>query len=157
MGSSTSFYCGPADNAALEGFASSIGLLLVPPLPGTGVPENPADGPFCYLSVLQEDKLSPYGEGIMKVSPAVDPLLGLLRSYVKGPYLVAGQLFWSNDVPELAKITKPYYAKMVGWMRKEWEKYGDVYIGPEARVRLDEGVERVNILPASATMKIIKL
>lgn len=157
MGSSILFFSGRSDNDALQAFASSIGLSLVPLTLDRCVPEDPAAGPFCFLSVLPTDKLSPYGVDMVNVSDATDPLIGFLRSYCKGPYLVAGHIYWSNDVPELSKVTRPYYNKLVRWIKKEWEKYGEIYIGPEARACLDKGAEMVNILPGSATLEVIEL
>ena len=157
MGSSVAFYCGDSDIAALQEYALSLGLNIVPPTLDIGVSEDPSEGPFCYLSVIPKDKLSPYGESAIKVSDATDPLIGFMRAYFKNPYLVLGHIYWSDDVPDLAKRTKPFYQKLVRWIQKEWGKFGDFYIGPEAKSLFDKGAEMVNVLPNQANIEIIKI
>lgn len=157
MGSSVAFYCGASDAEALQNYAVSIGLSLVPPTLDRGVDDDPSIGPFCYLSIIAQDELSPYGDPPIKVSDATDPLISFMRAYFKNPYLVLGHVYWSDDVPALAKQTKPHYQKLAKWIKKEWEKYGDFYIGPEARTLLDKGAEMVNVLPGQASVEIIEV
>lgn len=155
MGSNVAFYCGASDSESLQDYALSIGLRVVPPTLDRGVDDDPVEGPFCYLSILDKDELSPYGDPPIKVSDATDPLIGFMRAYFKNPYLVLGHIYWSDDVSALAQQTKPYYQKLVRWIKKEWEKYGDFYIGPEAKTLLDKGAEMVNVLPGQASVEII--
>lgn len=144
---STGFYCGRRDYKDLESFATSISLYTVPASLDRPVSEDPSDGPFCYLSPLPIDQLSSYGSPPVKLSDATDPLIGLLRSYRHGDHLVLGHIHWSNDVPDLAKITKPYYGKINRWIRKTWEKRGGFYFGPEACELVDSGTRLVNVRP----------
>ena len=66
------------------------------------------------------------------ISDAIDPLVELLRFYQKGEALVAGRIFWSDDVKDLATKTKPIYASVTKWIKKNWKlKDSDgYYIGP---------------------------
>jgi hypothetical protein len=154
MGSIVSFYCGEKDNQALHEYAESIGLSIVPPTLDRPVDTDPVLGPFCFLSVVPKGTLSPYGNPPIKISDATDPVIGFMRAYYKNPYLVLGDIYWSDDVPDYAKQTKPYYQKLAKWIKREWEKYGDFYIGPEARVLLDKGAKMVNALPGQAEIRI---
>jgi hypothetical protein len=159
MGSSIGFYCGPADNAALQKFAESIGLIPVPLTIDREFSENPEIRPFCYLSLVPISELHPYGKPPITVTDARDPVIGFMRGYFKNPYLVAGQIQWSDDVASLAALTKPYYQKLSKWIKQHWEKRSDssFYIGPEAGSLINLGAERVNVLPGTADFKIIKV
>jgi hypothetical protein len=100
-------------------------------------------------------QLHPYGNPL-RISGATDPVMRFMRAYFKDPYLVLGHVYWSNDVPGLAAQTKPYYQKLARWIRKEWEKAGDFYFGPEAKRLADKGAELVNVLPGTASIRVIE-
>ncbi len=106
-------------------------------------------GPFCYLSPLPQNELHPYGEPKVLVSDATDPIMRFMRAYYKTPYLVLGHVYWSNDVPRLASITRPYFQQIARWIRREWRKPDgwDSYCGPEAQSLLESGAQPVNFLP----------
>ncbi len=148
MGSSVSFFCGPLDNKKLQDYATSLGLYLVSTYINEEVSSDPSLGPYCYLSLVPKSMLHPFGNPPVRVSSALDPALGFLRAYFEKPYLVLGHIQWNNDVPTLADKTKPYYKKLVKWIKKEWEKNGYFYIGNEAKSLITEGAERVNFLPS---------
>ena len=155
MGSSIAFYCGNRDTDAIQNFARSIGLGIVAPLVGDPLVSAEA-GPFCYLAPAGLD-LHPYGSPPAKISDATDPLISFMRAYYKYPYLVLGHIQWSDDVPRLASQTKSHYQKLGRWIRKEWKEHGDFYLGPEAQSLADGGAQLVNVLPAQATMHIVKV
>lgn len=159
MGSSISFYCGPDDNLDLVNFIKSLDLSLVGmSLNSIDVPYNPSDGPFCFLSFLKVDELHPYGEPPVDISDVTDPLIEFLRSYYEPPYLVSGRIYWSNDVRELAKLTKPYYKKLSDWIKKNWIKREDssFYFGPEAnRLVEEESAKPVTFHPDKTKGEVI--
>ena len=137
MGSSIEFFAGPADDRALCAEARDSGLHLVPPwldqLESADV-DNPAKGPFWFLSFVPIRDLHPYGDPPVQVSDATDPLIELLRGYYDPPHLVAGRLYWSNDVPALSRQTKPHYTRLARWIRRSWMKRPEdgYFIGPDA-------------------------
>lgn len=157
MGSTVCFYCGPSDIDALQGFAVSLGLHLVPMTIDKEAVSAPVDGPFCYLSLVPKSELHPYGKSPQRFTDAKDPMLGFMRGYFKDPYLVLGHIHWSDDVAALAAQTKPYFQKLRNWIRREWELYGDLYIGPEAKELVAKGAQMVNALPGQATFQIAKV
>lgn len=157
MGSSIGFYCGLSDNEELELYAKSIGLHTVASSMDGQVFNDPVSGPFCYLSLVEKAELHPFGNPPVRISDAKDPILRFMRAYFCNPYLVVGHIYWSNDVPALASQTKPYYQKLARWIRKEWSKYGDFYVGPEAKSLIDKGAELVNVLPDSVDVQVIKI
>jgi len=159
MGSNVGFYCGLSDTTALQNFAASLGLELVAPIITKEVAVSPEEGPYCYLSLVAKSELHPYGESLIKITPAKDPLLAFMRSYFSNPYLVAGHIHWSDDVVVLGVQTKPYFQKLRNWIKKEWERLpgGDYYIGPEAQELLAKGAQMVNVLPEQASFKVIKI
>jgi hypothetical protein len=157
MGTSVGFYCGPSDIAALEDFAVSVGLHIVSVSIENESVSAPVDGPFCYLSLLPKSELHPYGKPPQKITDARDPMLGFMRAYFKDPYLVFGHIHWSDDVAALAAQTKPYFQKLRNWIKREWEPYGDLYIGPEAKELVTKGAQMVNALPEQATFKVVRI
>jgi|SRR6185369_123761 hypothetical protein len=157
MSSSIGFYCGTSDNDALEEYARSIGLVLVPPsIDKPSVPKADV-GPFCFLSLVPASDLHPYGDPPVRITDARDPLIGFMRAYFKNPYLVAGHIHWSDDVRELAARTKPKFQKLAGWVKKEWERLpgGGFYVGPEAKGLIEKGATMVNVLPGGASSHIV--
>lgn len=159
MGSSVSFYCGPEDTKALVEYAESLGLSLIGmTLDRLEVERDPKRGPFCYLSFLNVGDLHPYGTPAINISDATDPLIELLRSYYDPPYLVSGRIYWSNDVPEFAKRTKPYFVKLKKWVQQNWAKRPDsaFYFGPEANLLVEEeGAEPVTFHPDKIKGEVI--
>lgn len=155
MGNSVGFYCSSSDCKALQQYAVSIGLSVVPPILGNSVSDDPELGSFCYLSVIAENELTPYGSPPVKISDATDPLIGFMRAYYKHPYLVLGHIYWSNDVPDLAKKTRSFYQKLAKWIKGNWEKYGDFYIGPEAKELFNKGAKMVNVLPGQSGLETV--
>ena len=115
------------------------------------------DGPFCYLSLVPISELHPYGKPPQRVTDAKDPMLGFMRGYFRDPYLVLGHIHWSDDVAALAAQTKPYFQKLHYWIKREWEPYGNLYIGPEAKNLIAKGAHMVNELPGQATLQIVKI
>ena len=155
MGSSIGFFCADGDLQALQQFSKSVGLRLQAPLVGQDVPEAAKDSPYCFLSLVPESELHPYGSPPLRVTDARDPVLRFMRPYFSNPYLVLGHIYWSNDVPALAERTKASYQRLARWVRKEWEKYGDFYVGPEAMRLFQQGAQMVNFLPGQADISII--
>ena len=105
--------------------------------------------------MVPESALHPYGNPPVRITDARDPVLRFIRPYFSNPFLVVGHIYWSNDVPELAQRTKPHYQRMVRWIRKEWVKDGDFYIGPEADQLVQRGAQLVNAIPEQATFQLI--
>ena len=159
MGSSVGFYCGPTDIDALQGFAVSTGLHLVPMTIDKENVLAPGDGPFCYLSLAPKSELHPFGKPPVKLTDAKDPMLGFVRAYFKNPYLVAGHIYWSNDVAALAAKTKPYFQKLRDWVEREWELLpgGGYYVGREAKELIAKGAQMVNELPGQATFQLVNI
>ena len=149
MGSSVGFYCGNKDIESLSQYVKSLGLTLVAPDINQDVPVEPFEGPYCYISTRPLSELSPYGNPPIRVSDATDPLIGFMRAYQKENYLVLGHLYLSNDVPELFKQVKPHYNKLNKWIKTNWGKYGDFYIGLEAKSLQANGAELVNVYPSN--------
>ena len=147
MTSSISFFCGPLDNKKLQDYATSLGFYLVSTRIDKEVSSDPSLGPYCYLSLVPKSMLHPFGNPPVRVSSALDPALGFMRAYFQKPYLVLGHIQWTDGPSNLACQTLPYYRKIVKWIKKEWGKHGDIYIGNEAKSLITEGAERVNSLP----------
>jgi hypothetical protein len=156
MGRNIGFYCTQSDNDALEGFARSLGLHRVSPRIDMDSPALPQDGRYCFLSVVPRSELHPYGQPRVRVSHAKDPMLIFFRAYFRDPYLVMGQLIWSDDSRELAKRTKPCFDELCRWIRKEWERLpeGGFHVGPGAKQLMAAGAQLVNELPGQATFSI---
>ncbi len=148
MGSSVSFFCGPSDNKKLQDYATSLGLYLVSTRIDKEVSSDPSLGPYCYLSLVPKSMVHPFGNPPVRISYALDPMIIFLRGYFQEPYLVLGHIQWNNDDANLADKTKPYYKKLVKWIKEEWKKNGDIYIGNEAKSLITEGAEMVNFRPS---------
>jgi len=157
MASSIGFYCGASDNEALEAYARSIGLVLVPLSIDKPLVSSADVAPFCFLSLVPASDLHPHGDPPVRITDARDPLIGFMRAYFKDPYLVAGHIHWSDDVRELAARTKPIFQKLASWVRKEWERLpgGGFYVGPEAEGLIRKGAITVNVLPGAASFDIV--
>jgi hypothetical protein len=157
MTSSIGFYSGPSDTVSLQKFAESIGLILISFNLATEFNEDAEIAPGCYLSLVAASELHPYGNPPTRLTDARDPLIFFLRGYFKNPYLVAGQIHWSDDAPAIAALTKPYYKKLSKWIEQHWKLRSDssFYIGPEAESLLDLGAQRVNVLPGQAKFTIV--
>jgi hypothetical protein len=162
MGTSVMIFAGPKDDRALVEYAASLGLRLVPPRldqVGTVAFEEPSQGPFWYLSFLPVENLHPYGNPPVKVGSATDPLIEFIRSYYEPPYLVAGRVYWSTDVPDLARQTKPHFTKLARWIRKHWKrrKEDGYYIGPDAQRLVEEGKAQPVYFPPGIEIKTLKV
>jgi hypothetical protein len=155
MASSILLFGTDSDLQALLAFANASGLHLQAMAMGGKVASSAKDGPYCYLSPVAESELHPFGAPQVRITPARDPLLGFMRPYFTDPYLVCGHIQWSNDVPTLAAQTKPYYQGLARWIRKEWEKHGDSYVGPEAANLIERGAQLVAALPGEANVTTI--
>lgn len=157
MSSSIGFVCDAEDDQDLLSYARSIGLYVLAAEIGYKVHESAEKWPGCYLSLVPESELHPYGEPPVKIADVIDPMLFLLRGYYKSPYLVFGQMQWSNDNKSLGRQTRPYYDKLVTWIKTNWRKYRDTYVGPQADVHLQAGAKIVPVLPGTATFTTIDL
>lgn len=159
MGSSVGFYCGSKDDEALRDFAKSIGLLLIAPTVDKAPAQDAADGPYCLLSLVPVSELHPYGQPPIRISDAKDPVMRFMRGYFKNPYLVAGHIYRSDDVPMLGAKTKGSFQKLTKWIKGEWEKLpgGDFYVGPEAKILIEKGAHMVNVLPEQASVSVIRI
>ena len=141
------FFAGPDDDRAFREYGDSIGLSLIPPrIDRIGcVPvEGPGSASFWYFSNIRPQELHPYGDPKVKISDALDPLVQYSRSFYDPPNLIAGRIYWSNDVPELASRSKPIYSKLAAWIKKSWERrrQDGYYVGPQAkRLADEEGIE----------------
>jgi hypothetical protein len=151
MGIAIYFFAGTEDNKTLCDFAASLGLSMLPILmeqPAISPSDDPAKGPFCYLSPFPRGELHPYGRP-PKISAATDPLIEFLRSYRYAPdALVMGRVYCSDDVPAFVPITKPYFTKIADWIRRDWAKVpGGQHIGPEAKSLLQGGTRLLQLPP----------
>jgi len=150
MGNNLGFYAGNEDRENLMEFTREIGLCLLSFRLGQTVAANPFDGPACNLSLFPEEDLHPYGDPPLRISRAIDPMLFFERPYYKEPYLVLGQIQWYSDAPEVSLHVKPHFQKIRRWVRKNWNKEGDFYIGPEATKLLLNGAQKCNFHPEKA-------
>jgi hypothetical protein len=117
--------------------------------PEISLSDDPAMGPFCFLSPFPRSDLHPYGSR-PKISDATDPLVEFLRSYLYSPdTLIMGRLYCSDDVPAFIPITKPYFSRLADWVRREWVKIagGHQYIGPEAESLVRSGARLLQLPP----------
>jgi len=144
MGSSVSFFSYESDDEELLKVIRGLGFHVVPPsvhFPITFPPVDAAACPFCFISILDRSRLTPCGKNKDMISDAIDPLVELLRSYKKGDTLVAGRVFWSDDVRDLAVKTKPVYLAVTKWIKKNWSLRDSdgYYIGPSAAAFAESG------------------
>jgi hypothetical protein len=149
MTKSIGLICGDSDNEELLNFAESIGLIPLPMALDLKFYRCPKAGRFCYLSVVPEHELHPYGSPPSKIADVIDPMLTFIRPYHDGDFLVFGQLRLNDDNQKLAAIVKPYFFQLSKWIRRNWSKYGNSYIGPEARELVNLGVAVVNVAPTT--------
>jgi hypothetical protein len=159
MGSSIGFFCGNADLKALRSFGESIGLIVIAPKFDKEINDDASTGPYCFFSTVGKSELHPFGNPPVRLTDARDPIMRFMRGYFKAPYLVAGHVYWSDDVKELAAKTKPYFQKTSKWIKTNWELHpgGGFYIGPEAKSLIDTGSEMVNFLPGTVEEKTITI
>ena len=158
MGSSIDFYCGPSDTNDITEYALSIGLNLISPTTIREITKSASEsGPYALLSTAPQADLVPVGVPPVDFTDACHPVLTFMRAFYEEPYLVLGHVYWSNDNKDMAKITQPYFRKIVTWVRKNWAKTGDFYNGPEAVKLLHYGAEKVNFLPGSVKETFISL
>lgn len=148
MGHSIGLYGSRKDTRILTDYAREIGLHVVGLIEGQVVTEDPEHRQSCYLSLRKPEELKAAG-GKRIFSQAANPLLVYRRPYYSEPYLVLGAISCSNDVPHLYAETRSYYHKLARWVRKEWSKYGDFYLGPEAKALFEDGAKMINFPPDS--------
>ena len=153
------FVTGPQDHEDLMRFASSIGLHLVAMVPGQSPAFTPERGPIRYLSVKPESQLKPYPYPAKQpyYSTTTEPLMLFKRSYPDPPYFLTGDVEWDEDSRAMAEITKPYYRRIVKWIRDHWEKRvpgKPYYYGPEAMKILDENPDMQIVTFKPGTVKI---
>lgn len=153
MANAICYFAGSEDNRVLCEFLTSLGLSMFPILmdqPEIMPGDDPAAGPFCYLSPLPRSQLHPYGRPL-GIGHGTDPLLGLFRSYLSPPDgLVMGQLHCPDDVAFLHTIIRPYFTRIASWIRREWVKLpdGHQYIGPEALSLAENGTKLLQLPPS---------
>ena len=134
MGASIEFFAGAGDDRALREQARLLGLQMVPILweQRNESLEDPRVYSACYFSFRETEQLHPYGPKSV-VTDATDPVIEFTRSFFDPPHLVAGRVYWSDDVEDFGRETKAYFRKIVSWIRKNWRKRDDgYYVGPEA-------------------------
>ncbi|MDJ0758162.1 MAG: hypothetical protein QNJ19_02145 [Woeseiaceae bacterium] len=150
MGHSIGLYGSRSDTQRLTEYAFSIGLNLIPLLEGQDIPDDPEHRPSCYLSPKTIDELVPVDWGDRRAYiEACHPLLDFIRPYYSDPYLVLGSISCCNDSPEMYEQTRRFYHKLARWVRKEWSRYGDFYIGPEGSALFENGAKMINFPPGS--------
>jgi len=149
VGRSVMFFAGPNDDCRIRERAGSLGLSVIPPrIDRIGL--EPLDGPgsasFWYFSCVAPQELHPYGEPKVRLSDALDPLIQYSRSVYDPPNLIAGRIYWSDDVPEMAAKTKRAFSQLAAWIRRSWErrKQDGYFVGPHANQLAEE--EGVNFL-----------
>jgi hypothetical protein len=150
MGSSVPFYAAMEDDSALVAYAGCLGLVLVPRvLPeGSLSPErlrDPSAYGLCYFSVDPVERLHPYGNPPRMVSPATDALIEFHRSRLQGDTFTIGRIYWSDDVAEFAQRTRPAFGKLRDWIKANWRKQENYYIGPGAAEAIEHGVRLVGL------------
>jgi hypothetical protein len=155
MGSSISFYGSEGDCRSLEAHAITLGLRLIAPLAGKTPPTLAKDGPYCYLSMRAVDELHPYGTPL-RYTHVKDPLLTFMRPYYADPYLVLGHIHRCTDVASIASLTDLPFRSIKRWVKANWAKYGDLYLGPEAASLIAQGAQMVNVLPGTASFRVVE-
>jgi hypothetical protein len=155
MGSNVVIYGSETDCRALEEFTQSLGLSLLGPMVGVAALKSGRDGPWCYLSLRPKNELHPFGVP-PRYTDARDPLLGFMRPYYSEPYLVLGHIHRSMDVQSLAVLTELPFNRIKRWIKANWTKYGDAYIGPGVVDLIERGAQKVNVLPGSANFTIVR-
>ena len=129
-------YCSEKDNQELLEYIKSIGLNILPFNLQKGI-GKPDEIRYLYLSPYTLNKLTPYGEP-PKIRPTVNQIFEMRRPYYKDNKLVLGVITLETHPQEFYKELKPYYMKIVRWIRKNYEKRVDSYYGKEAQVLIDK-------------------
>ncbi|WP_039732430.1 hypothetical protein [Dyella japonica] len=155
MGSSISFYGSEADCRLLESYAETLGLHLIAPVAGKTAPALAKEGSYCYLSMRAVEELHPYGTPL-RYTDAKDPLLRFMRPYYADPYLVLGHIYRSTDVASISSLTDLPFRGIKRWVKANWAKHGDLYIGPGAGELIARGAQMVNVLPGTASSKVVE-
>ena len=158
MGSSIDFYCGQSDTDNITKYAETIGLYLISPTIDKPTTKSAIQsGPYALLSTVPQGEMTAVGIPPVRITDACHPVMRFMRSYYQEPYLVLGHVYWSNDNREMALMTKPFFRKIVSWVRSNWQKVGDFYYGPEAMGLIQSGAEKVNFLPGSVRETVVHL
>jgi hypothetical protein len=59
-------------------------------------------------------------------------------------------VYWSDDVAEFARRTRSAFAKLSGWIKANWQKQKNYYVGPVATNLNKHGVRFVGLgIPAT--------
>ena len=160
MGKNIAYFASAEDDRALRAHIASIGLSILPAslklLDNGGVyppPDDPTMGG--YLSFRPIEELHPYGSPAVRISDATDPLIQFTRAYYRKPYLVAGRIYWSNDVPELASLTRDYFKQLAKWVRENWVKRTSdgYFFGPNALRLAENAATIVTYFPPAVTIE----
>jgi hypothetical protein len=80
-----------------------------------------------------------------------------MRSYRDPPDLIAGRLYWSDDVPEFARETNPTFEKLRRSLRSNWTRreVDGFFVGPEA-AELERAETRLVSLPRNVRIERIE-
>jgi hypothetical protein len=157
MGSRTLFVAGPQDMKELNAFIRSLGMYMVSPGPDFKYSDDETVLGRCYVSPIPAGKLKVSGPKYIWYSEVLDPIIPLMRSVYNPPYIRPGDLYWNNDVRELAVQTKPTFQAISRWIRKNWPKPegDDWHFGPEARrLVFEEGVIATSLVPGVTLTKV---
>lgn len=156
MGASIEFFAGPRDDQALRDYASTLGLQVIPMLWDRRNDDigDPGRYPACFFSFMPLSGLHPHPtRGI--ITDATDPLIEFTRAFYTRPSLIAGRVYWSDDVEDFARQTRPYFRSLGGWIRRNWKKRDDGYhIGPEAAVLVSDGATIAYVPPGTSVRQV---
>jgi hypothetical protein len=156
------FFAGPEDDAALRGYAQSIGLTLLHPHAYKMTAEenerafdNPVQGG--YFSFLPVEQLHRHPHPNIGLCEALDPLILYVRPSYRPPNLVAGQIHWYTDVRSMAAQTKLYFQKLRRWVQTTWRRREEdgYYMGPAAERLVAEANAGIAYLPPGVTVTTI--
>ena len=157
MGSTFLYFAGPEDQKAMDEFIRSLGMHIVPPNPKFEYSDDPTVMAGCWISPVPASELRLPEKPPIMYSDVLDSIISYRRCRYTPPYLQTGDVYWNNDVRELASQTRPTYQKIARWVRKHWTKPEgyDQYYSPEAmQLVFEEGVEATSLLPG---MKITRV
>ena len=143
MAHNIGMYCGPDDSKKLIEFIRSIQLNLIPLQVGQEI-GKPDEIYGLYLSPLKQEELVPYGDPPISFAPTVNPVFEMRRPYYKNNFLVTGFITLETYPKDIYTLLKPYYMKIYRWIRKNYRKYGDFYVGFEAQELIKNGASKTS-------------
>ena len=135
MAHNISIYCSNKDNEELLEYIESIGLNILPVGINREI-ETPDKIRVIYLSPYKLSDLKPYGDPPLKIAPEINPIFEMRRPYFKDGRLILGVITLGRS--DFYDELKPYYMKIVRFIRKNYEKRVDSYYGKEAQFLIDE-------------------